>query len=145
MSLLCLLNRSQYGPAAETWRWNAGAWPGNRVCLLNANNPTHHRLFKSCKLTHRIYVTSIKEAAHRLNEYKIIMLNTLLLCINLFFSNNLSSCCFFWTELTNFALCPQGPPTDAPAVDTAEQVYISSLALLKVITGLWLKSIFTFY
>lgn len=26
----------------------------------------------------------------------------------------------------------QGPPTDAPAVDTAEQVYISSLALLKV-------------
>lgn len=29
-----------------------------------------------------------------------------------------------------FAL--QGPPTDAPAVDTAEQVYISSLALLKV-------------
>lgn len=27
----------------------------------------------------------------------------------------------------------QGPPTDAPAVDTAEQVYISSLALLKVI------------
>lgn len=29
----------------------------------------------------------------------------------------------------------QGPPTDAPAVDTAEQVYISSLALLKVILG----------
>lgn len=29
-------------------------------------------------------------------------------------------------------LTPQGPPTDAPAVDTAEQVYISSLALLKV-------------
>ena len=28
----------------------------------------------------------------------------------------------------------QGPPTDAPAVDTAEQVYISSLALLKVNT-----------
>ena len=25
------------------------------------------------------------------------------------------------------------PPSDAPAVDTAEQVYISSLALLKVI------------
>lgn len=34
----------------------------------------------------------------------------------------------------NFVLIPQGPPTDAPAVDTAEQVYISSLALLKVIT-----------
>uniref|UniRef100_A0AAZ3SVJ4 MPN domain-containing protein n=1 Tax=Oncorhynchus tshawytscha TaxID=74940 RepID=A0AAZ3SVJ4_ONCTS len=28
---------------------------------------------------------------------------------------------------------PQGPPTDAPAVDTAEQVYISSLALLKML------------
>ncbi|RVE74376.1 hypothetical protein OJAV_G00021240 [Oryzias javanicus] len=27
----------------------------------------------------------------------------------------------------------QGPPTDAPAVDTAEQVYISSLALLKML------------
>lgn len=25
------------------------------------------------------------------------------------------------------------PPTDAPAVDTAEQVYISSLALLKML------------
>lgn len=33
-------------------------------------------------------------------------------------------------ERVCFAL--QGPPTDAPAVDTAEQVYISSLALLKV-------------
>lgn len=31
-----------------------------------------------------------------------------------------------------FFVFPQGPPTDAPAVDTAEQVYISSLALLKV-------------
>uniref|UniRef100_A0A096NWE5 26S proteasome non-ATPase regulatory subunit 14 n=1 Tax=Papio anubis TaxID=9555 RepID=A0A096NWE5_PAPAN len=28
---------------------------------------------------------------------------------------------------------PKGPPTDAPAVDTAEQVYISSLALLKML------------
>ncbi|POI31706.1 hypothetical protein CIB84_004543 [Bambusicola thoracicus] len=27
----------------------------------------------------------------------------------------------------------KGPPTDAPAVDTAEQVYISSLALLKML------------
>ena len=26
------------------------------------------------------------------------------------------------------------PPSDAPAVDTAEQVYISSLALLKVLS-----------
>lgn len=32
-----------------------------------------------------------------------------------------------------FSLFLQGsPPTDAPVVDTAEQVYISSLALLKV-------------
>lgn len=27
----------------------------------------------------------------------------------------------------------QAPPTDAPVVDTAEQVYISSLALLKML------------
>ena len=27
------------------------------------------------------------------------------------------------------------PPSDAPAVDTAEQVYISSLALLKVVVA----------
>lgn len=43
-----------------------------------------------------------------------------------------SCCCLTkaWTNKKNTA--PQGPPTDAPAVDTAEQVYISSLALLKV-------------
>lgn len=87
-------------------------------CLLNDNKPSHHILFKPYKLTHRIYVSPIKEAA----------------CYVFFI--NLHSCCFFWTELTNFALSAQGPPTDAPAVDTAEQVYISSLALLKVITGL---------
>ena len=28
---------------------------------------------------------------------------------------------------------PQSQPTDAPVVDTAEQVYISSLALLKML------------
>lgn len=39
-----------------------------------------------------------------------------------------------WTDKKKSTLAPQGPPTDAPAVDTAEQVYISSLALLKVTT-----------
>lgn len=45
-----------------------------------------------------------------------------------------SCCCLTnaWTNKKNTAPPPQGPPTDAPAVDTAEQVYISSLALLKV-------------
>ena len=34
---------------------------------------------------------------------------------------------------TLFFVIPQGaPPSDVPVVDTAEQVYISSLALLKV-------------
>lgn len=36
MYLLCLLNRSQYGPAAEARRWNARAWPGNSVLIVHA-------------------------------------------------------------------------------------------------------------
>ena len=34
--------------------------------------------------------------------------------------------------ITHYLCTLQPPPTDAPVVDTAEQVYISSLALLKV-------------
>ena len=41
-----------------------------------------------------------------------------------------------------FFFLPQGaPPSDAPAVDTAEQVYISSLALLKVGIGHFSKAL----
>lgn len=44
----------------------------------------------------------------------------------------------------NTVLSLQGPPTDAPAVDTAEQVYISSLALLKVRIHHCRRSLFNF-
>ena len=40
-----------------------------------------------------------------------------------------------YVEISDVITCsfsPQAPPSDAPVVDTAEQVYISSLALLKV-------------
>ncbi|VDP34796.1 unnamed protein product [Soboliphyme baturini] len=36
-------------------------------------------------------------------------------------------------SLANLGQIPTGPPGDNPTVDTAEQVYISSLALLKML------------
>jgi len=39
-----------------------------------------------------------------------------------------------WLCLMLYHFVQGSPPSDAPAVDTAEQVYISSLALLKVKT-----------
>lgn len=55
---------------------------------------------------------------------------------------SLSECAVYFSVGSTAMLCVvsfQGPPTDAPAVDTAEQVYISSLALLKVTTSVIMK------
>lgn len=56
--------------------------------------------------------------------------------LSLFFPHFLAhkfQCSRMWCVTMIYPLLHKGPPTDAPAVDTAEQVYISSLALLKVI------------
>lgn len=71
---------------------------------------------------------------------EILIMCFLLLYINLLLFMNLINSYFSvgWTSIF-CVLSFQGPPTDAPAVDTAEQVYISSLALLKVITSIIMK------
>lgn len=71
---------------------------------------------------------------------EIIILCFLLLYINLLLFMNLINSYFSVGSSAIFCVLSfQGPPTDAPAVDTAEQVYISSLALLKVITSIIMK------
>lgn len=47
MYVLCLLNRSQYGPAAEARRWNARAWPGNSLdCTCIKDVDRERKTFK---------------------------------------------------------------------------------------------------
>lgn len=71
---------------------------------------------------------------------EIIIRCFLLLYINLLLFMNLINSYFSVGSTAIFCVLSfQGPPTDAPAVDTAEQVYISSLALLKVITSIIMK------
>lgn len=71
---------------------------------------------------------------------EILILCFLLLYINLLLFMNLINSYFSVGSTAIFCVLSfQGPPTDAPAVDTAEQVYISSLALLKVITSIIMK------
>lgn len=76
MTLLCLFNRSRYGPAVEARRWNARAWPGNTTSELSKDEEHKQRfLMVPCIPTARNERPSQILTYPKLNHTKTFTLN----------------------------------------------------------------------